>query len=185
MPSSRPPRAQNKTVSVDELADKLSSISFTNVKGKQKAATPREQKVAAMRAANAASQVLSNFIRSGQKKSAKTLKELSASAISAATHFDTLRELCPLDIDVERAASSVLAKLITLEMVSIRLSVCSFPETHLVRPCSFCSHQIAWSALSTSKLRRNQLEVAENHPVVTQSSPFVFPSGQFNRSNTP
>jgi len=77
-----------------------------------------------MRAVNAASQALSSIVQSGWKKSAgtattnrSTLQTATTTATSAMKHIRILRKLCPGDIDVERAAMSVLAKFVGLEMV--------------------------------------------------------------------
>ncbi|KAI0646724.1 peptidase family C50-domain-containing protein [Trametes meyenii] len=74
-----------------------------------------------MRAANAASKSLSAIAESGWKASqSKSDKSTSASAVKHATtarkELSTLRKLSSGEVDVERAASSIVAKLIALEM---------------------------------------------------------------------
>ncbi|KAJ7087888.1 peptidase family C50-domain-containing protein [Mycena epipterygia] len=115
----------------DKLADKLSSLAISNpkTKGKEKATrSPEEQRVSAMRAVNSASQELSNSVQSGWRKSADVPPKRSpafmsanASATLAAKHLALLREASPGDLDIERAAGSVLGKLVTLEMFDAAL----------------------------------------------------------------
>ncbi|KAJ7598753.1 cysteine peptidase C50 [Mycena floridula] len=112
--------------SVDRLADQLASTLSLKATGKKKATVnPEEQKVSAMRSVNAASQTLSTVAQSGWKNSTRkstTLTEATAAASAASKNLDTLRRLTPEDIDVERAAASVLAKLVALEMYDVGLS---------------------------------------------------------------
>lgn len=122
-------KAKVAAVTIDQLTDQLASgLTISNAKGKQKATTPslplEEQKRQAMRSVNSASQSLSSVVQSGWKrgtevppKKSTTLAEVNASAASAAEHLVTLRDLCPGDLDVERAAVSILSKLVALEMV--------------------------------------------------------------------
>ena len=102
-----------------------------------------EDKVAAMRAVNAASQRLSVLVQGRCKVDSVTgsgaakkpasgsgsglgsgkgngngQKEADSAAREAAKSLRELRVLCPGDLDVERAASCVVGKLIGLEMVS-------------------------------------------------------------------
>ncbi|KAH9478241.1 Separin [Psilocybe cubensis] len=107
----------------NELATKLTISNGTETKTTTKAKkTPEnvDHKVLAMRSVNEASQALSGVVQSGWKKSADSSKTTLATATSAASKaskaLDTLRKLRPGDLDVERAASSVLGKLIALEM---------------------------------------------------------------------
>lgn len=130
--TSVPPR--KVPVSVDKLADQLASgLTLNHGKGKQKATAPalstEEMRIASMRSVNAASQGLSTIVQSSWKRSApvppkksNTLSEANALANSAATHLETLRKICPEDLDVERAAASVIGKLVALEMVCSLLS---------------------------------------------------------------
>jgi separase len=78
-----------------------------------------------MRSVNSASQALSTVIQSGWKhsgiahpKPSSTLLSVTSAAASAAKHLALLRTMRPNDLDVERAAMSVLTKLVSLEMVS-------------------------------------------------------------------
>ncbi|KAJ7709735.1 peptidase family C50-domain-containing protein [Mycena rosella] len=115
----------------DQLADKLSSLTISKpkAKGKEKATlSPEEQRVQAMRAVNSASQELSSAVQSGWRKSADVPQKKSpafvsanASATLAAKHLALLREISPGDLDIERAAGSVLGKLVTLELFDAAL----------------------------------------------------------------
>jgi separase len=84
-----------------------------------------ESKLSAMLSVNAASQDLSRVIQSGWKKSSSsskaTLQSTTSSASAAVKHVAVLRNLCPDDVDVERAAASILGKLVALELVSLLL----------------------------------------------------------------
>jgi separase len=72
---------------------------------------------------NAASQDLSRVIQSGWKKSSSsskaTLQSTTSLASAAVKHVAMLRNLCPNNVDVERAAMSILGKLVALEMASL------------------------------------------------------------------
>ncbi|KAG6813285.1 hypothetical protein H0H92_012440 [Tricholoma furcatifolium] len=106
--------------SVDSLAQQLTSnLVISNTKGKGKAVniSPEQARIESMRAVNSASQALSAAIQSGWKKSAgKASLQASGAAAAAAKHLKVLRQDEIRDVDVERAAVSVLGKLITLEM---------------------------------------------------------------------
>ena len=114
------------STSPDDLADKLATtLTISDSKGKRRAAapTPEERKANAMRAVNLASKSLSAILESGWKASeAKPADRTTASTITkhaAAARKDLtlLRELSPGEVDLERAASSIVGKLISLEMV--------------------------------------------------------------------
>jgi len=137
--STRPAIKRTKPVSasvVDKLAKELSeTLTVSDGKGKQKVDSnrgPEATKLASMRAVNTASQALLNVVQSGWKKSSSSggsskvpLETVNSAAADAAKHLGILRRISPGDIDVERAAVSVLGKLMTLEMVSF--VVCPFP----------------------------------------------------------
>ena len=127
----KPSNRTKRTASVDQLADAIATqLTISDgKKGKQKEqfASCEEKLAASMRAVNAASQVLSDLVQSGWKRSAETtqLKKGSMSTAvdaseSASKHLAILRSLSPSDINVERAAISFLGKLMTLEMVRYR-----------------------------------------------------------------
>lgn len=80
-----------------------------------------------MRSVNSASQALSTVVQSGWKRSdevpppkqaSPTLAAVSVSALAAAKHLAILREDSG-GLDVERAAGSVLGKLVALEVVCV------------------------------------------------------------------
>jgi hypothetical protein len=123
-------RRHPRTVSADQLADALASqLTISDgKKGKRKEAEPSvsdgEKLITSMRAVNAASQALSALAQSGWRRSTETKlvkKGSMSSAVdaseSASKHLAVLRSLSPSDINVERAAISVLGKLVTLDMV--------------------------------------------------------------------
>ncbi|KAJ7510027.1 cysteine peptidase C50 [Mycena galericulata] len=131
----RPPPMRSKSRvndTGDQLADKLTALSISKpkTKGKERATrSPEEQRVAAMRAVNSASQELSTVVQSGWRnssdappaKKSSTLVSVNASATLASKHLAILREISPGDLDIERAAGSVLGKLVTLEMFDTAL----------------------------------------------------------------
>ena len=112
----------------DELAAQLASQLHVSKpiatvdKGKQKASG--DPRVILMHAVNTASQSLSATIQSGWKANdttpsgKKTLSGVMTSAEAARKALAELRGISPGDINVERAASSVVGKLIALEIVS-------------------------------------------------------------------
>ena len=110
------------SVTADQLANKLATkLTIGSGKGKQKA-EEGDKKVLSMRSVNTASQALTQVVQAGWKKSASetTLSSVNSSASAAAKGLSNLRKICPGDLDVERAASSVLGKLIALEMVCLQ-----------------------------------------------------------------
>ncbi|RDX51597.1 hypothetical protein OH76DRAFT_1346650 [Lentinus brumalis] len=74
-----------------------------------------------MRAVNAASKSLSALLeqRSKTKSDRAAAESVTKQAISARKDLNVLRELSPGDADIERAASSMVGKLINLEMYSV------------------------------------------------------------------
>ncbi|KAM5541905.1 hypothetical protein V8D89_004634 [Ganoderma adspersum] len=121
-------------VSPDDLADNLANkLTISDPKGKAKALTaeahPQDRQAAAMRAVNAASKSLSAVIDSGWKASQSKTSDrtTAASATKAATSarrdLTTLRALSPRNVDIERAASSLVAKLIALDMYNAALGL--------------------------------------------------------------
>ena len=126
-------------ISADQLADQLAAtLAISNAKGKQKASvlfSDEDLRLSAMRSVNSASQALSTVVQSGWKrssasiqlKSSLSLSNITASAASAAKHLAVLRSMRPNDVDVERAAASVLTKLVALEMVGLGISSCVIP----------------------------------------------------------
>ncbi|KAL0066927.1 separin protein, partial [Marasmius tenuissimus] len=131
----QPPSTSRKATSVEQLAEQLATnlVVSKDVKGKQKAApsmTPEEQRAHSMRNINSASQHLSSLFQSGwrqsQEKSAQKSSVSSdaiASASKATINLQTLRKLGSRDVDIERAAMSVLGKLVALELYESALQV--------------------------------------------------------------
>ncbi|KZT63999.1 hypothetical protein DAEQUDRAFT_815284 [Daedalea quercina L-15889] len=123
--SSRPirstARTKTNTITPDDLANevakKLTIKDSRTTKGKSKIApsplTVEERRANAMRTVNTISKTLSELIASGSvKKSQGVIEEMINSARHA---LRELRELNPGDVDIERAASSVAGKLVSLE----------------------------------------------------------------------
>ncbi|KAK1232899.1 separin protein [Marasmius sp. AFHP31] len=131
----QPPSASRKATSVDQLAEQLATnlVVSKDIKGKQKAApsmTPEEQRAHSMRNINSASQHLSSLFQSGWRQSQEKSTQKSsvssdaiASASKAATNLQTLRKLGSRDVDIERAAMSVLGKLVALELYEYAFQV--------------------------------------------------------------
>jgi separase len=129
--STRQPTRPKKTVLTDKLVEQLDSgLTIYNGKGQKKSSavlSDEEVRLSAMRSVNSASQGLSTAVQSGwkrsseitQSKSSSTLSNVTASDALAAEHLAVLRTMCPNDLDVERAAMSVFAKLVSLEMASL------------------------------------------------------------------
>ncbi|KIP07348.1 hypothetical protein PHLGIDRAFT_30059 [Phlebiopsis gigantea 11061_1 CR5-6] len=131
----------------DVTATLATKLSISDPKGKQRsqpAEKTREERIAdAMREVNTSSRGLSGLVEAGWKKSRysvattqRTSKskepDNSSQAISytesAKRALGVLRELKPGDIDVERAASSLVGKIVSLEMHDIALEM--LLETH-------------------------------------------------------
>ena len=130
--SSRPGRPQaavKPKATLDELADevanKLTLKEPRTTKGKTKVAlTDEERKATAMRTVNTVSKTLSDLVaRSSAKRSQKITDETINSGIHA---LQMLRQLSPGNVDTERAASSMVGKLVTLELVRVSFSLLFF-----------------------------------------------------------
>lgn len=110
--STKPSSATATTTVTDKLAAQLATLTI-------------DTRHSTMRAVNAASQSLSNVLQSGWKssKDVSAIKKSSSSSMAntaasaAKKGLRELRAICPGDVDVERAASSIVGKLIALEMV--------------------------------------------------------------------
>ena len=112
----------------EDLADVLATkLTISGSKGKQKAApeviSEGDLRISAMWSVNSVSQELPNIVCSGWKKSLSnfsrpTLSNAESSALTAEENLCVLHRICLQDMDVERAAVSVLSKLVTLDMVS-------------------------------------------------------------------
>ncbi|CCM06462.1 uncharacterized protein FIBRA_08727 [Fibroporia radiculosa] len=111
------PRSSSRVKTVNHLAAELESklaITDPQVKGKARAKAPsnEERLSRVMRSVNAISKNLTTAIENNRSPTTR-LDEWAASARSALAELRTLR---PKEIDVERAASSIVRKLIALEM---------------------------------------------------------------------
>ncbi|TFY82545.1 hypothetical protein EWM64_g1469 [Hericium alpestre] len=138
-------RSKPTQVSPDELADKLATgLTISKGKAKQNVTieTSEERRVAAMRAVNAALQGLSSLVQSGWKAStakppivrnAAGSTGAAAHATSARTFLKNLRTMTPEDLDVEKAALSVVGKLIVLELYHDALEMLSDTHAHLLQ----------------------------------------------------
>jgi len=120
----------------DALATQLAGLSIAKGKSKTKAAveptlelTDGQKVAAAMREVNSSSQSLSALVQSGWKKStdasarSQRASEIKALTATATKNLSVLRQLHSVVLDVERAAISLIGKLVSLEMV--RLQFCS------------------------------------------------------------
>ncbi|KAF8155999.1 cysteine peptidase C50 [Crassisporium funariophilum] len=143
-PVSRQPSKVAKLVpsAADQLAGNMAKLTISNAKGKQRAeesvVSSEHSRLVSMRAVNAASQTLSGIIQSGWKRSSSgsskgTLQSLNTASSAASTHIAILRRLCPDDIDVERAAASVLGKLVALGMVQLAANALSEMQPRMCR----------------------------------------------------
>ncbi|KAG1823730.1 peptidase family C50-domain-containing protein [Suillus subaureus] len=112
-----PPMASSRKVTVASRSSER--------KGKQKAKdeSPEQQRISAMIDVNASLQTLSSVAQSGWKANSQegrtkssALSKVSAAVSRANEALSCLRVLCPDDLDVERAASSMMSKLLVLEM---------------------------------------------------------------------
>ncbi|KAF7305053.1 Cysteine peptidase C50 [Mycena kentingensis (nom. inval.)] len=105
----------------DALVDGIAALSISKPQSKA------DQRLASMRAVNTASQELSALVQSGWNKSADAstksanATKAAAAATAASKHLALLRDASPGDVDIERAAGSVLGKLVALEMFDVAL----------------------------------------------------------------
>ena len=110
----------------EDLADALATkLTISSSKGKQKAApeviSEDDLWISAMQSVNSVSQELFNVVRYGWKKSLSnfsktTLSNAESSALTAEENLCVLHRICLQGIDVERAAVSVLGKLVKCPM---------------------------------------------------------------------
>jgi separase len=123
------------TITPNELATKLASTlticptSKHSGRGNDKGAsptTPGDERISCMRTVNLCLQTLSAVVQSGWKatpeKAKKKTGSTNASNVDNATKtarkaLERLRDICPGDVDVERAACSISGKLLALDMV--------------------------------------------------------------------
>jgi separase len=125
--SSRRVNSKSKTIP-HEPSEKVGDGPTTfKVKGKQKTKveSSEERRVSAMLDVNASLQILSSVAQSGWKANSEegrtksnALGKVSTAVARANEALSCLRVMCPDNLDVERAASSMMSKLLALEMVS-------------------------------------------------------------------
>jgi separase len=118
-------KLKSTVLSPDELADQLASGLHVSSANKASTSSVEKCRLAAMRSVNTASQNLSAVVQSGWKlktgstgKMATTSRSVNTSVASISKSLRDLRDISPGGVDVERAAVSVVGKLIALEMVS-------------------------------------------------------------------
>ncbi|TFK48944.1 hypothetical protein OE88DRAFT_1737166 [Heliocybe sulcata] len=142
------------TPSADELADKLASglIISQDSKGKRRipTATTRDERSAAMRVVNEASQGLSSAVQAGWKASSSSKVRSAGKTIAgpwsvftinktvqtAEEFLQKLRILNPEDMDVERVAMSMAGKLVNLEMYSCAAGLLRDTRPRFVSHCT-------------------------------------------------
>lgn len=128
-PEATTSKPKQPVISADDLANQVASLTISDTKGKQKASPNEDTRLAAMRAVNSASQRLSGIVQSGWKAGSGKKPTTAAGAVSVAVKsLKELRGMCPEDIDVERAASSIVGKLLALEMVRVYYIECQIHE---------------------------------------------------------
>ncbi|KAF8878729.1 peptidase family C50-domain-containing protein [Infundibulicybe gibba] len=153
--TARPVKSQRQ----DQLAEALAGLTISPdtvaAKGSSKGngktvVSNKELQLSSMRSVNSASQALSVIIQSGWKMSSeaslssKACVNARASARAAAKHLAVLRGMDSADLDVERAAMSVLGKLLALDMFddAASASEAMYPRLrsfHGVGPASLAS----------------------------------------------
>jgi separase len=119
-------KSKAAAVASDDLVEHLAmlTVSDSNDAKKPLASAAEKRRLAAMRSVNSALKKLSDVVQSGWKvkprattNSAQTLRDVNALVTSVSKSLQELRELRPRDVDVERAAISVVGRLIALDMV--------------------------------------------------------------------
>ncbi|KAF7984668.1 hypothetical protein HWV62_12932 [Athelia sp. TMB] len=110
-------RSKPPVISADDLANQVAGLAISGTKGKHQATSNEDTRLATMRAVNTASQNLSAAVQSGWKPgSGKQSTAVRGAAGAAAKSLKELRSMCSGDVDVERAASSIIGKLIALDL---------------------------------------------------------------------
>lgn len=118
---------------LDQLTSELAGLRIADKKGKQRQASdsessPEARKVQAMKAVNASSQSLSKFAQSGWKRSkpsrGTSLSDVKKCITEATKALTYLRGLDEGNLDIEKSASSLVGKLISMEMVSLGAHLC-------------------------------------------------------------
>ncbi|KAF9528394.1 peptidase family C50-domain-containing protein [Crepidotus variabilis] len=131
-PTKRAATSREATLKAKGKQKELNAASSSNPPKDVQEKSPEQAKIASMQAVNAASQALSSVVQSGWKRSSavpvlssdkNTIMLVQNSAAAAAKHLATLRSLTDSSsafdsggLDVERAAGSIVAKLVALEV---------------------------------------------------------------------
>lgn len=114
-----------QTTSSEDLATTLETkLTISDAKGKSKAKTTQptveERRINAMRDINATSRSLSAVLDSASQRTSSVKYDdtsIFESVSTAKSALQMLRKLSPGEMDIERAASSIVGKLVSLEMV--------------------------------------------------------------------
>jgi separase len=119
----------NTPTSPDDLAQHVSNLTISTKPKPKPKSKPSSSSgdgdsttrvAAAMRAVNAVSQSLSGLVQSGWRAgSGKKSFQAVEAGENASKELRKLRVVCVGDVDVERAASSMVGKLVVLEMVRL------------------------------------------------------------------
>ncbi|KAI6117301.1 peptidase family C50-domain-containing protein [Pisolithus croceorrhizus] len=136
-----------KVVMETRSKSRTTTISVTRTKGKSQTSVtiteppPSERdRVSAMRAVNASLQTLSTVVQSGWKASKRdakrrvvepTAKMADKAVAEAVSALERLRIICPEDMDIERAACSLVGKLLALELHEAAAEVLSGVHSRL------------------------------------------------------
>ncbi|RPD59511.1 hypothetical protein L227DRAFT_586688 [Lentinus tigrinus ALCF2SS1-6] len=121
-----------------------------------------------MRAVNAASKSLSALLEQRSKGSQakpdrSATESVTQQAISARKDLNILRELSPGEVDIERAASSMVGKLINLEMYSVSLGILQDMHAPLVSLYHPAPPQLASSPLALLALPLHDGTISDLH----------------------
>ncbi|KAI0918289.1 hypothetical protein AcV5_002308 [Taiwanofungus camphoratus] len=126
-------RSKVQTTSSEDLATTLETkLTISDAKGKSKAKTTQptveERRINAMRDINATSRSLSAVLDSASQRTSSVKYDdtsIFESVSTAKSALQMLRKLNPGEMDIERAASSIVGKLVSLEMDDAALQIIS------------------------------------------------------------
>ncbi|KAG1788751.1 peptidase family C50-domain-containing protein [Suillus plorans] len=159
--ASRSLKPKTAVPSSDELVEKPGDERTTSkAKGKQKAKdeSPEQRKISAMLDVNASLQTMSLMAKSGWKANleegrtkSSALSKVSAAISRANEALSCLRVLCPDDLDVERAASSMMSKLLVLEMHNTTLPFLGGMHARLLALLRAPDSEVSAHSVTTSK----------------------------------
>ncbi|KAG2136721.1 peptidase family C50-domain-containing protein [Suillus clintonianus] len=159
--ASRSSKPRTAVPSSHELAEKPGDGRTTSkAKGKQKAKdeSPEKRKISAMLDVNTSLQTLSSVAQSGWKANSEegrtkssAFNKVSAAVSCANEALSCLRVICSDDLDVERAASSMMSKLLVLEMYDTALPFLSNMHGRFLALLRVPDHRVPVHSSSTSK----------------------------------